>query len=132
MLKELLYLIMEYISKAHDWLLQLNNQFEFALSDKELHFLVIGIIGMLIFFFVNPIFTALARRGKQGVISWIYTFTVIIVLTFAIEIGQHITGTGNMEFADIVFGIVGFLFLHLIYSAFAWIIRFIIRTLKRK
>ena len=43
------------------------------------------------------------------VIAWIYVFTVMIVLTFAIEIGQKITNTGNMEFADIMFGLVGFL-----------------------
>lgn len=36
-------------------------------------------------------------------------FTLIIVITFAIEIGQKVTNTGNMEFADIVFGVVGFI-----------------------
>ena len=35
--------------------------------------------------------------------------TLIIVITFAIEIGQKVTNTGNMEFADIVFGVVGFI-----------------------
>ena len=35
------------------------------------------------------------------VIAWIYVFTLIIVITFAIEIGQKVTNTGNMEFADI-------------------------------
>ena len=60
--------------------------------------------------------SALARRGWEAAISWIYTFTVIVVITFAIEIGQHITGTGSMEFADIVFGIVGFLLMYLVYA----------------
>lgn len=40
-------------------------------------------------------------------------FTLIIVITFAIEIGQKVTNTGNMEFADIVFGVVGFIVMFL-------------------
>jgi glycopeptide antibiotics resistance protein len=32
----------------------------------------------------------------------------VIVITFAIEIGQGITGTGIVEFEDIMFGVVGF------------------------
>ncbi len=47
------------------------------------------------------------------VIAWIYVFTLIIVITFAIEIGQKVTNTGNMEFADIVFGVVGFIVMFL-------------------
>ena len=50
------------------------------------------------------------------VIAWFYVFTVIIVITFAIEIGQKVTGTGAMEFADIVFGIVGFIVMFLIFA----------------
>ena len=69
-------------------------------------------------------------------ISWIYVFTLIIVITFAIEIGQKVTNTGNMEFADIMFGLVGFL---LMYGVFAiareiyhLILKCIIRYQKKK
>ena len=44
------------------------------------------------------------------VIAFIYAFTVMIVLTFAIEIGQGFYGTGNMEMEDVVAGMGGFLF----------------------
>lgn len=40
-------------------------------------------------------------------IAFIYVFTVIVVITFAIEIGQKISDSGTMDFADIVFGIAG-------------------------
>ena len=50
------------------------------------------------------------------VIAWIYVFTVILVITFAIEIGQKVTNTGNMEFADIVFGVVGFFVMFFIFA----------------
>ena len=34
--------------------------------------------------------------------------TVLLMLTFAIEIGQSITGSGTMEFGDVVAGMGGF------------------------
>lgn len=54
-------------------------------------------------------------RSCDGV-AWIYVFTLIIVITFAIEIGQKVTNTGNMEFADIVFGVVGFIVMFFIFA----------------
>jgi len=42
------------------------------------------------------------------VISFIYTFTMVLVFVFALEIQQGITGSGNMEFDDAAIGVVGF------------------------
>ena len=55
-------------------------------------------------------------------------------ITFAIEIGQKVTGTGAMEFADIVFGIVGFIVMFLIFAMIRMIykgIRQVIRERKQ-
>lgn len=100
--------MIEYVAKIHNYIMGLNDKYEYDFSDKQLHFLVIGVIGMLLIFIVYPLFKWLARTGHVMVIAWIYVFTVILVITFAIEIGQKVTNTGNMEFADIVFGVVGF------------------------
>ena len=100
--------MIEYVAKIHNYIMGLNDKYEYDFSDKQLHFLVIGAIGMLLIFIVYPLFKWLARTGHVMVIAWIYVFTVILVITFAIEIGQKVTNTGNMEFADIVFGVVGF------------------------
>ena len=127
MFKDILYMLVEQIAVIHDHILDLNNSFELALSDKQLHFIVIGLLGMAIFLVVNPVFKALARHGKLGTVSWIYTTTLIIVITFSIEIGQKITNTGKMDFADIVFGVLGFFFLHLIY----WIVVTIVQAIRR-
>ena len=107
-MRELLYAILGLISKFHDKIMQLNNAYEANFTDKELHFLVIGLLGLGMIFVVYPLFKFLAKRNHEMVIAWIYVTTVIVVLTFAIEIGQKITGTGNMEFADIMFGVIGF------------------------
>lgn len=107
-MKEILYWLVQGISVFHDYIMKLNDSCETSFTDKELHFIVIAIIGMLLLFVIYPLFKALSKKHVM-VIAWIYVFTVMIVLTFAIEIGQKITNTGNMEFADIMFGLVGFL-----------------------
>ena len=115
-MKELLYWIVEWIAKIHSHILRLNDAYEYNFTDKELHFLVIGMMGMGFIFVVYPVFKWLAKHDHVMVIAWIYVFTLIIVITFAIEIGQKVTNTGNMEFADIVFGIVGFIVMFFIFA----------------
>ncbi len=131
MLKEFLYLIVEIIARIHGAILSLNDNFEYNFSDKELHFLVIGVLGMAMIFVIYPLFKWMAKHDHVMVIAWFYVFTVIIVITFAIEIGQKVTHTGAMEFADIAFGVVGFIAMFLVFA----IIRAIykgIRALIRK
>lgn len=131
-MKEALYWGVGVVARIHNSIMELNNQFEANFTDKELHFLVIGLLGMAMLFVVYPLFKYLAKRNKELVIAWIYVFTVILVITFAIEIGQKITGTGNMEFADIMFGLAGFLamfilfaFLRLCYHGICRLIRYL-------
>ena len=108
-MRELLYGCVGLITKIHEKIMQLNNAYEANFTDKELHFLVIGLLGLGMIFVVYPLFKFLAKRNHEMVIAWIYVFTVLVVITFAIEIGQRITKTGNMEFADIMYGLVGFM-----------------------
>ena len=115
-MKKFLYAMIEYVAKIHNYIMGLNDKYEYDFSDKQLHFLVIGAIGMLLIFIVYPLFKWLARTGHVMEISRIYVFTVILVITFAIEIGQKVTNTGNMEFADIVFGVVGFFVMFFIFA----------------
>jgi len=117
-MKEVLYEIVETIAKIHTKIMSLNNQYEYNLSDKSLHFLVIGAIGILLVFLIHPIFKLLAKSGHTMVITWIYVFTLILVITFAIEIGQKITNTGVMEFADIMYGVVGFIYMFFVFQLF--------------
>ena len=134
-IKEVLYFLVGLIAQIHDRLLGVNDGLPIALSDKDLHFMVIGLLGMALFFIVHPVFKALARRGHEAVISWIYVFTLIIVITFSIEIGQHITHTGTLEFADIAFGVVGFMAFFAVYALLCAIVRLtasIIRSAKRR
>ncbi len=108
-MENFLYLIVSLIARIHNSILTINDQSQYVFTDKELHFIVMGIMGILMLFLIHPIFKWLSNSGHIMVVSFFYVFTVIIVITFAIEIGQKVTNTGNMEFADICYGILGFL-----------------------
>lgn len=127
-----LYAIVEIIARFHAAFLTLNDHFEYNFNDKELHFLIIGALGMLMIFVIYPIFKMLAKTDHVMVITWIYVTTLIIVITFAIEIGQRATGTGAMEFADIVFGVVGFFAMFFVYSIVRGIYHMILKFFRRR
>ncbi len=104
----ILRMLLAWVSRAHSAILTLNDRFEYSFSDKELHFLVIGAIGLMLILMVYPVFKLLAKHNRVLAITWIYALTVLLMLTFAIEIGQRITGSGTMEFGDVVAGMGGF------------------------
>ena len=126
-MRELLYFFVQIIAKIHNEIMQLNNSYEIFLTDKELHFLVIGLLGMGMIFVIHPLFKYLASRGKVMSITFIYVFTVIMVITFAIEIGQKISNTGHMDFVDIMYGLVGFLAMFVFFCLLRWLWRLLLR-----
>ena len=131
-MKEFLYWAVGIVARIHGQLMQINDSFERSFTDKELHFLVIGLLGMGMIFVIYPIFRALARKGWIMLVTWIYVFTLIVVIVFAIEIGQKITHTGAMEFADIMSGIIGFLAMFLVFSILRGIWNAIGRRLRQR
>ena len=78
---DLLYYVVEKMAGIHDVLMTLNDSYETMFSDKELHFIVIGVLGMALLLVIFPLFKALSRHHVL-VIAWIYVFTVMIVVTF--------------------------------------------------
>lgn len=105
---DLLKLFANLINVCHDGIVDIFSAWGYSFSDKELHFIIIAIIGILIFFFTQIIFKWLSKYSVTA-ISFIYTFTVLVVIVFVIEIQQKITNKGHMEFADIAYGLYGFL-----------------------
>ncbi|HHW94849.1 MAG TPA: hypothetical protein GX736_02830 [Mogibacterium sp.] len=128
----LLYPIISWITRIHNKILTLNDSKELYFSDKQLHFLVIGLLGMALIFVIYPIFKALAKRDYIMTITWIYVFSLLIVITFAIEIGQWYTGTGAVELADVTSGLAGFLFMFLIFAVIRKIWHMIKSYIKNK
>ena len=128
-MSKLLYAIVGLIAKIHSAILTWNDSCETVLSGKQLHFLVIGLLARMMLFVIFPLFKLLSKNHVL-IIAWIYVFTVMIVLTFAIEIGQGITHTGTMDFDDIVFGLVGFMVMFLIFAVIRSIILSVVKMVK--
>ena len=108
-LKEYLYQIVAWIARVHDSMWAYNRSFSSPFTDKELHFIVIGAFGLGLFVLTFLLFGLLTRLNRFGIMAWLFSFSTVLFVTFAIEIGQFVTNTGNMELADIVYGLVGFL-----------------------
>ena len=116
-MRDIIMLLAEIVNKIHDLVLQLIGP---GMTDKELHFWIIGIIGIVAFFFVYFFFKWIEKwKWSTTIFSFIYTFTIMIVLVFAIELQQAVTNRGNMEFADAAVGLWGFLVFFLVYTAAA-------------
>lgn len=109
-------LIVAIVNELHDIVIGIMYGMGFSVTDKDLHFWVIGLMGMGGFVVVQFLFRLLSKWSITA-ISFIYTITVVLVIVFAIEIQQKITGRGNMEFADAVVGLQGFVVLFLVYLA---------------
>ena len=118
-----LTMIVAWFTRVHNAILSLNDKFETSFTDKELHFLVIGAIGLALIMLIYPFFKWLANRNKVLAITWIYVLTVLVVLTFAIEIGQSVTGMGGFFAVTAVIAALHFLI---------WVVRSLVKLGKKR
>lgn len=125
MIKRITDILINIIYRAHSYLLTLNDSYETYLSDKELHFLIIGIMGVLMLMVFYPLFKWLTKKHLEILISWFYVFTILVVITFAIEIAQWYSNSGVMEFRDIVAGIAGYFLMSFVFIVIVRIVELI-------
>ena len=117
--------IITVVTYLHTEILGLNDSYELYLSDKELHFYVVAIFGFILLVVLFPLFNFLVKRKKTLYITWIYVFTFLLAFTLLIEVGQKLSGTGDMDYMDTVAGLVGFLLVSLIVFILRWLFMFI-------
>ena len=129
-MESILEALVVLIAKSHSYILSLNDAYEKNFTDKQLHFLVIGLIGLAMVLVIYPLFKALSQNHVL-IIVFIYVFTLILVLTFAIEIGQWYSGSGTMDLDDVIFGIVGFLLMFVTFAVIREIILAIWRLIRK-
>ncbi len=129
MFESILYEGTMVVAQIHESLMHLNDNFELYFGDKDMHFIVMAVLGMILFFMVHFVFKRLAKWSITA-ISFIYVFTVMTVLGLAIEIGQKITGTGDMDFQDVVAGLYGVLAFFAVYTVYRLIV-LLVRHLMR-
>ena len=123
--------IIQIMYTIHREITQLNNVYEINMTDKQLHCWVFGFVALVIFVIVHWLFLYLSKKSIL-LISFIYTFTVATVLAFAIEIGQYQSKTGHMEFADILYGLYGFVVLFIIALMVFYGIKAVITLLRKQ
>lgn len=128
---DLLYKMIYWVYDIHNQILSINDSGGYYFNDKQLHFIVMGVVGILMIFVIYPIFKLLAKYNLTMIIAFIYVFTMMIVLTFSIEIGQWLSGTGRMEMADVTSGLAGFLVMFFIFIVIRGLFHGIIAMLKK-
>lgn len=131
MFRDFLANMVRVVTYMHTRILGLNDSYELYLSDKELHFYVVAITGVLLILVLYPLFRYLVKRNKTLYIVWIYVFTFLFAFTLLIEIGQRLTGTGMMDYMDTVAGLVGFLLASFVVFVIRWVYMFIKWAVKK-
>ena len=104
-----LYDLVAFIARVHDGLWAYNTMLSSPFTDKQMHFIVTAGFGLLLFLLFLPLFHLLTKLGRAGIMAWLFAFMTVLFVTFAIEVGQQVTGTGGLELGDIVYSVVGFL-----------------------
>lgn len=131
MFRDFLANMVRVVTYLHTRILGLNDSYELYLSDKELHFYVVAITGVLLILVLYPLFRYLVKRNKTLYIVWIYVFTFLFAFTLLVEIGQRLTGTGMMDYMDTVAGLVGFLLASFVVFVIRWVYMFIKWAVKK-
>lgn len=114
-MSQIIYYFIRLITKLHAKFLSINDTHGLDLSDKQLHFLIIGMFGFCMLLIIQPLFKWFAKHDGIMFVTFTYVFTVVLVISFGIEIGQAYSGTGDMDFYDIAYGLMGFFVFFIIY-----------------
>lgn len=61
-IKQFLYDITMIIAKVHDYIMRLNDNLANPFTDKELHFIVMGTLGMFMVLITYPLFKYLSKK----------------------------------------------------------------------
>lgn len=120
-------IILNFINNFHDVALRFVNIEKYPSADKWLHFIVIGVAGLILFACVNAAFKRIAKYSIPA-LSFIYTLTAVISVSIVIELEQGLTGRGKVELMDIVAGLCGFVFS---FGA-VWVVKMICKRIKEK
>ena len=109
MFRDFLANMVRVVTYLHTRILGLNDSYELYLSDKELHFYTVAIFGVILLFCLYPLFRYMVKRNKTLLITWIFVFVFLVGFTLLIEVGQKLTGTGDMDYLDTMAGLLGFI-----------------------
>lgn len=105
-MKTLLNLIIKIFDLFHVYFIETFQSNGIVFTDKQQHFIILGVAFLFVFIFTELIFKRLAKLSVS-IIAFIYVFTVSVVVALAIEIGQWKNSSGEMDFYDVTWGLYG-------------------------
>ena len=82
-----LYFMVEGVARIHDKLLQINDSSALFLTDKQLHFAVMGLLGMGLLLVIYPLFVFAAKRLRT--IGLILSLVIIAAATVLAVTGER-------------------------------------------
>lgn len=126
-MRDLFYCLIEWIGLVHDRLLTLNDRFPAVLTDKELHFLLFGLLGLVLCWLFGVLLRLCARRGRFVLPALLFALAAVTALAFAVEAAQQLTHTGQGELADVRAGVTG----SAVFCGVGVLLRALIRALLR-
>lgn len=129
-MKLLLQALIDIFNFFHRLFSSLSNEFGLGMNDKALHFYVIGVIFFILYLIINPIYKKLSQYSIK-LLSFIYVFTLALVVSVAIEVAQYQSRSGQMDLMDVIWSLFGFLVIFLGFKLFMAIIKFIIKQVKK-
>ena len=107
--RDILVKAVSLVTYMHSRILGINDSNELFLTDKELHFYTVAVFGVILLLCLYPLFKYMVKRNKTMLITWIFVFVFLVGFTLLIEVGQKLTGTGDMDYLDTVAGLMGFI-----------------------
>lgn len=129
-MKLLLQVLIDIFNFFHRLFSTLSKDLGLGMNDKALHFYVIGVIFFILYLIINPIYKKLSQYSIK-LLSFIYVFTLALVVSVAIEIAQYQSRSGQMDLMDVIWSLVGFLVIFLGFELLVAIIKFITRQIKK-
>ena len=66
-MREWIYRAIYWVAEIHNQILSINDRGGWYFNDKQLHFIVIGVLGMIGIFIFYPLFKLLAKYRTHGV-----------------------------------------------------------------
>ncbi|MFD2444225.1 hypothetical protein ACFSO7_09610 [Bacillus sp. CGMCC 1.16607] len=119
------------LTNIHDYIILFTETVGLKISDKVLHFYILGIVGLMIFALADMLFKKLAKWSISFV-TFTFSLTLVMIIAFVIEMEQKWTDSGNVEFMDIIFGLSGFMVILSIYLLIVSGVKLFVKNSKRK
>jgi len=122
--------IVNYINDLHDSIWAYSKQLGLPFTDKDLHFWIVGLFGV-IFFIMTDIFFKWLAKINISLISFFFTSAIISILVLFLEIEQKLTGRGGMELNDVLAGLLGFLVLLAVFHICKYLLGGLLNLLRK-